>query len=257
MPPSPLARLLRESVLRQLDYRVAIAFSGGLDSATLATIAKENVETHLICVAYKDSHDWKAASESAWALGLPVQKIELDEARVLDAYQACRSIRPGTLMEMELMACAYEVCQAAKTGGFSVVLFGSGAEEVFIGYNRHYLAHETGEDLHALLKEEIRTLPMRDLMRTREVASHFGMEARFPFLDEALVRAVFEIEIGEKMGTAEMKKPLLRKLAAELGVPKCARLRPKKAMQYGSDIHRAMLRLGRQGKLAGLNAGRP
>jgi asparagine synthetase B (glutamine-hydrolysing) len=157
----------------------------------------------------------EAAKETARELRLPLQIIELNAARIQRTYHHCWDMMPGTLTEVELMVGAWEVCQAAKEAGFLTILFGSGAEEVFIGYNRYYEALERKEDLSALLKEELRTLPQRDLTRTRAVASHFGLEARFPFLDEKLVEAVEKVPLQEKLGTLEMKKPLLRALATK------------------------------------------
>ncbi|VVB57738.1 Asparagine synthase [uncultured archaeon] len=249
MSPSPLARILTDAIERTLDYRVAIAFSGGLDSATLAAVAKEKVETHLITISAGESPDLLAAREAAAALGLPLQEVVLDEKTIENTAQHCQRLMDGTLTDLELMAGLWHVAEAAKEAGFKTLLTGSGAEETFIGYNKYYEAHDRGLDLQAVLDEEIRTLPSRDLMRAQMVCRHWEVEVRTPFLDEELLKAVRAVPISERIGTREMKKPLLRKLAAELGVPDCARLRPKKAMQYGSGMHKVMEKMHKEGRL--------
>lgn len=258
MPLSPLAQTLRDSVERALDFRVAIAFSGGLDSATLAAVAKEKVEVHLITVsAGADSPDLGAAREAAQALDLPLQEVALDEKTLLDNALHCQRLMDGTLTDLELMAGLWSVAEAAHGAGFSTLLTGSGAEETFIGYNKYYEAAERGLDVQVVLDEELRTLPLRDVARARAVCRHWEVEVRAPFLDDALVQAVRQVPVSERLGTREMKKPILRKLAAELGVPDCARLRPKKAMQYGSKIHSVLERLAREGKIKALPNKRP
>ncbi|MFH1095755.1 MAG: asparagine synthase C-terminal domain-containing protein [Candidatus Micrarchaeota archaeon] len=256
-PLSPLASTLREAILRHLDFRVAVAFSGGLDPTTLATVASQQVETLPITVCMAGSLDVQAAKEAADALSLPLHLVRLDEAKLLSDYSMCWNILPGTLTEMELMAGTFAVCEAAQALGTQSILFGSGAEELFIGYHKYFEAHSSGDDLDALLSREIETLPSRDLARTQKVAGHFGLEAKFPFMDTELVKAVRQVPLSVRLGRLEDRKPLLRALVKELGVPECARLRPKKAMQYSSRIHSSMLRLAKAGKIKPLPPKKP
>ncbi|MFH1306181.1 MAG: asparagine synthase C-terminal domain-containing protein [Candidatus Micrarchaeota archaeon] len=238
-----LAKLLEEAVEKTLPQgKVAIAFSGGLDSATIATIAKKKVTTDIIATGMENSHDIKAAQETAGELGLELNLVLLDEKKILKSYEICWKIMPGTLTDIELMVGAYECCKKAKQLEDGVILFGSGAEENFIGYQKYYNRFSEGKDLKEILKKEISTLPSRDLKRTGAVAKYCGVDARFPFMDKKLIDEISKVPVKERIGTPKMKKPLLRKIAKLLEVPKSAIERPKKAMQYGSDIHKILLR---------------
>ena len=246
-----LSKMLEEAVARSAggERSVAVAFSGGLDSATIAKIGMRKFDAKLICMGVEKSHDLTAAREAAEEMGMPLYEIVLDEKKILQTYEICWKMMPGTLTDIELMVGAYECCKKAHELGCKKILFGSGAEENFIGYQKYYNRFSKGGNLQLILDKEIETLPSRDLKRTRAVAKHFEIEAKFPFMDRALIEAVALVPVGERMGTVEMKKPLLRKMAKFLGVPKCAYERPKKAMQYGSDIHRILLKHAKAKKI--------
>jgi asparagine synthase (glutamine-hydrolysing) len=253
MTPSPLARLLKQAIERQLpaDGKTAIAFSGGLDSTTIATVAKKKASIELITLnaGAGRSPDLEMAEKVAAELSLPLHAVELAEEQLVTGFDACFKIMPGSATEMELMVAAYALAQECRRLGPGIMLFGSGAEEVFVGYHKYYEARKKGLDLEAILLEEFRTLPSRDLARTRAVCAVFGVEPRFPFMDEELFSAVGAVPLLEKLDDGVAKKPLLRKLAAELGVPKMAAARPKKALQYGSGLHKAMEKLVREGRI--------
>ncbi|PIT84817.1 hypothetical protein COU37_00985 [Candidatus Micrarchaeota archaeon CG10_big_fil_rev_8_21_14_0_10_45_29] len=244
MQTKELTEILEKAVARSAENEkeVAIAFSGGLDSATIAKIGMQKFGAKLIAMGVEGSHDLAAAREAADELGLPLYEVVLDERKILQDYEVCYKMMPGTLTDVELMVGAYECCKKAQELGCKIILFGSGAEENFIGYQKYYNRFSKGEDLQKILNKEIETLPSRDLKRTCAIAGHFGIKAAFPFMDKELVKEVASVPVEKRMGTVEMKKPLLRKIAKSLGVPKCAYERPKKAMQYGSDIHRILLR---------------
>jgi asparagine synthetase B (glutamine-hydrolysing) len=62
-------------------------------------------------------------------------------------------------------------------------------------------------------------------------------ERHLPFMQEVL-----STPLSERPGTLQDKKPLLRKIAAQIGVPQDAIDRKKKAMQYGSGVHKILVK---------------
>lgn len=114
-----------------------------------------------------------------------------------------------------------------------VLLSGLGADELFGGYTRHATAYSRNgfSGLIDELELDVRRLGKRNLGRDDRVISHWGKEARFPYLDEALVKWAIEQPIWDKCSFHELgSKPrqdespfepgkrVLRLLAEELGM---------------------------------------
>jgi asparagine synthase (glutamine-hydrolysing) len=238
----PLSKLLTRAVEQTLEDRIAIAFSGGLDSTLIAAVAKKHASVELFTAGVKQCEDIIASEKAAEALGLPLSVIELDDASILDAYGKCHSLLKLDLLKLEIMVPVYRVAEAAAKKGHKVLLFGSGAEELFVGYERYYLYQQEGKDLDAILKEEFRTLPQRDIGWVKKICYHFGIEARFPFYEKQLADAVFAIPLKERMHERVLKKGILREAGKMLGVPEQVLKRKKRAMQYGSGIHKIIMK---------------
>lgn len=241
-----LSKLFVSAVEKTLDKKTAIAFSGGLDSSAIATVANGKCELELITVAFEGSEDLIAARLVANELGLKLHEVIVEREQLLEDYKKMWKLERGTLVDLELMCAIYEVCKKASSLGIKTVLFGSGAEELFIGYHKYYSAIDEGKELDEILPREIETLPQRDIRRAEMVAKLCGVEARVPFMDADFVDAVMEIPAMKRIGPIEMKKPLLREIARELGVPTLAVGRQKKAMQYGANIHKTFMDMVRK-----------
>ncbi|CZT50311.1 related to asparagine synthases [Rhynchosporium secalis] len=128
-----------------------------------------------------------------------------------------------------------------------VLLSGLGADELFGGYTRHATAFNRRGFIGLLdeLKIDVDRLGKRNLGRDDRVISHWGREARFPFLDENLVKWAVECPIWQKCGfqsgaddekqdpDIEPGKKVLRLLAYDLGMHSVA-IEKKRAIQFGA-----------------------
>lgn len=127
-----------------------------------------------------------------------------------------------------------------------VLLSGLGADELFGGYTRHATAFSR-KGFPGLLDElelDVNRLGKRNLGRDDRVISHWGREARFPFLDESLVKWAVECPIWEKCGfrivgaetpdspDIEPGKKALRLLAYDLGMHSVAKEAKRAVSSY-------------------------
>lgn len=237
-----LSELLSRSVERTLEDRIAISFSGGLDSTVIAAIARRHAEVDLFTAGVSGSEDLEYAERAARELGLPLHKIVIDEGRALSAYDRVHSILPMDFLKLEILIPVYHVAEAASKSGHQAILFGSAAEELFVGYERYYQYRDEGKDVDSILREEFRTLPQRDLAWVKKVCREFGVEARFPLYNRDLAERMFAVPIEERMDDRELKKGMLREAGKVLGAPSEVLKRRKRAMQYGSGIHKLLLK---------------
>ncbi|KAJ9471139.1 Asparagine synthetase domain-containing protein [Diplonema papillatum] len=123
------------------------------------------------------------------------------------------------------------------------LLVGMGADETLGGYSRYRVAFaKAGNDPSVLVEElqkDFNRLWQRNLGRDDRVISDCGKEARFPFLDEDVLRALSTLNLSS---VCDLTKPLavgdkqiLRKIACELGIPGAASLQ-KRAIQFGTRL---------------------
>ncbi len=146
-----LRELVEKAVKRRLvaDVPIANYLSGGLDSTIIASYLKG--QDHLHYCAVKSEKDLKAEGTSSdgrfakmlaeeWGLNLeeiPIGLDELNENQIESAVHSCDDlIADGSIIPAMLIA-----QEAGKE--HRVVLSGMGADELFFGYNGHYLLRLT------------------------------------------------------------------------------------------------------------------
>ena len=237
-----LSSLLRDSVLNTLEDRVAVSFSGGLDSTLLAKIANEKAEIELFTAGIEGAPDIAYAEKIAGELGLPIVKCIMEKEEIIETYHKCYKISPEDFLKVELLVPIYRIADEAKKRGHKTLLIGAGAEELFVGYERYYTYMKEGRDLDSILKDEFRTLNQREINWISKICRNFDIEARYPFHNKKLADFVFEVPLEIRVEEYELKKGVLREAASFLGVPETAVKRKKKALQYGSGIHNILLK---------------
>ncbi|MDO8741476.1 MAG: diphthine--ammonia ligase [Candidatus Woesearchaeota archaeon] len=243
--------LLIGAVKRRLpETKFGLLFSGGLDSAVIASILKKLGKKFNCYTAVlednemKQPHDLIAAKYAADALGL---KLNVVKIKLNDVEKYLKKIVPliedSNVVKVGVALTFFEACSRARKDGCKVVFSGLGSEEIFAGYKRHKdSANINKECLSGLLK-----LYERDLYRDDVITMFNSLELRLPFLDKKLVDYCLKIP-GEYKIKNNQEKYILRLAAKDLGLKKEIYERKKKAAQYGSNFHKAIGKLARRNK---------
>lgn len=98
--------------------------------------------------------------------------------------------------------------------------------------------------IHEIMRQKLDN-ELRMMRAIDKVASLCGVSVLQPLLSKRFCRAAYGIPLSEKIrGPRDMyRKHVIRRLASKIGVPSASWQKRKKAMQYGSGIHKAVLRI--------------
>lgn len=224
------------------DDGLAVAFSGGVDSAVVAS----RLDAPLYVVGFEGSHDLEAARESARAMNRELRTIECTHADVERAVpQVAQATGRTNAMDVGIALSLFLVAERAREDGYDRLAVGQGADELFGGYEKVVRAdHRVEADsVRGATREVIASLPAqleRDVLSIRAA----GAEPVAPLLDDRVVRAALRLD-GPMLATEGERKRVFRR-AARGFVPSEVAGREKKAVQYGSLIARELDRLARR-----------
>ncbi|XP_031099449.1 asparagine synthetase domain-containing protein 1 [Ipomoea triloba] len=256
---------------------VALLFSGGLDSMILAALMDQCMDAEYEIDLLNVSFDGQCAPDriSARAGLKELQRIapsrrwklvEIDadlQKLTSETKHVMSLINPAkTYMDLNIGIAlwlaaggdgwVYQNTSASNGERFEcikyksdarVLLVGSGADEQCAGYGRHRTKFRNGSwlGLSEEMKLDMQRIWKRNLGRDDRCIADNGKEARFPFLDEDVIRTLLDIPLWE---IADLNQPsgvgdkkILREIAQLLGLSEAASL-PKRAIQFGSRIAR-------------------
>ncbi|XP_047047855.1 asparagine synthetase domain-containing protein C4F6.11c [Lolium rigidum] len=249
---------------------IAILFSGGLDSMILAALLDHCLDSKWTIDLLNVSFDGQLAPDRVSSLaGLrelqrisPLRRwrlveIDTDLANLKGESEHVMSlIHPSnTYMDLNI---GIALWLAASGDGWvngqdghrykykstsRVLLVGSGADEQCAGYGRHRTKYRVGGwvSLDAEMRLDVQRIWKRNMGRDDRCISDHGKEARFPFLDENVIKTLLEIPLWEIANLDEPAgkgdKKILREVAKLLGLQEASFL-PKRAIQFGSRIAR-------------------
>jgi asparagine synthase (glutamine-hydrolysing) len=241
-----------EKMAASSDNKIAILFSGGLDSSVIAKLSENlGIRSTLYCAGTSTSRDIANARRMSSALDLPLVEKEITFDDVTSSLlPAVRLIESAEMITISTSLPFYFALEQCASKGEKIALHGQGADELFCGYQR-YANALTNSGYHALCKEMLNdivglgaTLPLYDQIGIVKRTQLFA-----PFADRSVVEFSLGIPVQLKLskeGSKIVRKHVLRKLASKIGVP--VQLLPieKVAAQFGSGVARIMDKASRK-----------
>lgn len=244
--------LLNSTRERTMDIdRVAVAFSGGLDSSLTAALAKIcRRDVHLVSVSMEGQPEVPFTRVAAEALGLPLQ---LQTYTVKDVEKVLPRvlwlIEEPSLVQAAIAIPFFWTAETAAKLGYRVLLAGQGGDELFGGYHRYLQVYGQGggELVREALYRDMVASHETNFQRDHPICAFHGVELRLPFTDLELVHFSLGLPVNLKMESGEdgLRKRVLRRVAQLLALPEFIVNRPKRAVQYATGVDKALRRLAK------------
>ncbi|MGI0046419.1 MAG: asparagine synthase C-terminal domain-containing protein [Nitrosotalea sp.] len=227
--------------------KIGVAFSGGVDSSLLAKICSDiGFEVTLLTIGFEGSHDIEFSKKIATLMGLKHLVYTIPAKSFSGVVKEIRlEINTDNLSWNENCIAFYYVSKLASKHGIGKVLTSNGVDELFCGYNAYREVIERGERevvdfMESKLDNEIKMMKAVNM-----ISSEFGVTILQPLLSEEFIDFAKTIPIEEKIKNKDdlVRKHIIRQLALSVGVPNDSALKRKKALQYGSLIHKNLMKV--------------
>ncbi len=249
-----LQGLLEESVRRRIRgvEKVAVAFSGGLDSSLVAYLAsKLGAKVNLLHVSMENQAETEEAIYASNKLNLPLQVHLFKDSDVEDTLpKAVALIEEADPIKASVGLPFYWAAEEASEAGFKVMLAGQGADELFGGYQRYVTEYckDGGEAVRKTMFNDVVRIHESNLERDLKITGFHDVELRLPFASFELAEFALSLPVECKMERKAdtLRKLVLRKVALAVGLPSSMVDKPKKAVQYSTGINNAIKRIAKK-----------
>ncbi len=226
--------------------RIAIAFSGGVDSTLICKILHDlEYDVTLLTIGFSESHDILFAKEVNAKLEFPHHILEIDgDAFGKISSDIHKKIQTDNLSWNENCIAFYYVSKLARSLNLDTVVTANGIDELFCGYNAYREVIPHGESAVNDLMDQKLDNEIKMMKAVNLISSEFEVTILQPLLSSEFVNFAKSVPITEKILDSEdlMRKHAIRKLAQDVGVPEISYTKRKKALQYGTQIHKKLLK---------------
>lgn len=253
-----LQKLLQQSMKKRVSglKEIAVAFSGGLDSAIIAFLAKNlGANVCLIHVSLEKRQEIEHAQEVADKLGLPIhvylyseKEVEKTVRKVIWVTEEADPVKTSIAIPV------YWTAERASEMRIETLFTGSGADELFGGYKRYADEYfEFGkEKTQQTMFNDILKLHETDLDRDLKICSFHNVELCLPFATYKMAEFATSLPIELKIDREEnsLRKLVLRHAAENMGMSRLVTEKPKKAIQYTTGVSNALKKLAKEESLS-------
>ena len=226
--------------------KIGIAFSGGVDSTLISKICTDmGFDVVLLTIGFSESHDIIFSKEVNEYLNYSHYILEINPETFPKISSDIRKVIDNDNLSWNENCIAFHyVSKLAKSLNLDTVITGNGIDELFCGYNAYREAFSGGstrinEVMNSKLDNELKMMKAVNV-----VTSEFNVKILQPLLSGKFIEYAKTVPISEKIHSSDdlYRKHIIRKLANEIGVPEISCNKRKKALQYGSKIHKSLLK---------------
>jgi asparagine synthase (glutamine-hydrolysing) len=238
-----LKRALYDAVFESVaEAKVAVAFSGGIDSSLLAKICSDiGKQVMLVTVGFAGSHDIGFAKDIANKMDMEHKTLEIEYGDFRENLRRVRNaIKCSNTSHIENCIAYFYICKLTKQNSINTVLSANGCDELFCGYDGYRRAYSGGETAIMKLMDQMIANELTLVSEITSVAGQFGIIVKQPFLSSKFIEFAKAIPLDKKIKGPDdtTRKHILRQVALSINVPQESAMKPKKALQYGSLIHK-------------------
>ena len=228
------------------EKKIGIAFSGGVDSTLISKICSDmNYDITLLTIGFPESHDILFAREVNEHLKYSHHVLEIDSNTFSTVSSKInQTINTDNLSWNENCIAFHYVSKLAQTLELDTVITANGIDELFCGYNAYREAFSAGEsEINKVMISKLDN-EQKMMKAVNLFASEFGVKFLQPLLAQKFIDYAKTVPLSEKIHDSDdlYRKHIIRKLASEINVPEISYTKRKKALQYGSKIHKALLK---------------
>ena len=240
-------RILLEHISRTVDNTIAepaaIAFSGGVDSALMAQVCGQKGMA-LLTIGFENSHDIVYAKEISDTFEMPHYTHIITDTELESLYD---DIRFGfeSISWQENCIAFYFIAHLARANDIDTVVTANGIDELFCGYDLYRRMYSSGEQAILDMIQEKTISEIAMIQNIRHTIRDTGVQFVQPLLQSRFIDYAGTIPLHEKIRGKDdsIRKHIVRRAAEISGLPHDICWKRKKAMQYGSGIHRSLRRI--------------
>ncbi|MEE9511781.1 MAG: asparagine synthase C-terminal domain-containing protein [Nitrosopumilaceae archaeon] len=230
----------------KLPKKIGVAFSGGVDSSLLAKMCTDQgFQVTLLTIGFESSHDIIFSKKVNEFLKLPHHIFEINQQSFdVVSSKIINNIKNDNLSWNENGIAFYYVANLAKDLKIDTVVTANGIDELFCGYNAYREAIKEGEKKVMELMESKLENETKMMNAINEICSEFNVKIVQPFLNDDFIQFAKKIPVQYKIQNEDdlLRKHIIRDVAKVKGVPEISVIQRKKALQYGSLIHKALIK---------------
>ncbi|CAE6495170.1 MAG: asparagine synthase C-terminal domain-containing protein [Candidatus Nitrosotenuis sp.] len=242
-----LLEKIKNAILNMVkEKKIGIAFSGGVDSTLVAKVCHDTgYDITLLTVGFAGSHDIEFSKKINKFLQFKHHVLEINPREFTRISKQIRArIKTDNLSWNENCIAFYHVAKLARNLGIDTVVTANGIDELFCGYNGYRQAIKEGpQKIMDLMASKLEN-EIAMMKAVNDVSGEFEVIIVQPLLSDEFIKYAKSIPLSYKITDENdlLRKHIVRKAAILAGVPESSANARKKALQYGSLIHKTLIR---------------